>query len=58
MLKEKLASIKINPESFDKQKSTLILTTVLSGIGLGAMAALEALGMVKEAEATEESSDS
>jgi hypothetical protein len=58
MLRDKLSFLEINPEAFDRQKSTLVLTTVVSVVGLGALAALEALGVVNEAEVSENPSDS
>lgn len=58
MLKEKLASIRINPEAFDKQKTSLILTTILGGIGLSTLVALDALGVVRETDTTEAPSNS
>lgn len=50
MLKEKLTSIKFNPAAFDKQKSGLVLTALLSVVGLGAMAVLEAVGLVEDVD--------
>ncbi len=44
---EKLAkAFTLNPETFDKHKSTLLITTAVSAVGFGTMALLEAAGVV------------
>lgn len=42
--------LRINPETFEKHKSTLLLTGAASVVGSGALFLIEALGFVGEAE--------
>ncbi len=42
--------LRIKPETFEKHKSTLLLTGAASVVGSGAMFLIDALGFVGEAE--------
>lgn len=42
-------SLEMHPDSFDKQRSALILNIALSFVGLGALTGIKAAGFVKDA---------
>ncbi len=49
-LGERFPKLQVTQETFDKRKSTLLLTGIASLVGTGAMWAFDALGFVGETE--------